>query len=424
MLLLCFSHAFAGGGGEETSMLPLLWGLLLLSFAYLSAHFVVERLQRHYLFSSGAEYIALGIGLSYIAVFKDDKTYLPAITFAIGWIGLIYGLNLDFRTIFLRAGAALRMALTEVVVIGIGITVLGTVFFREFTDSDDFTGICCGAMLGCVALATSTSAVQTVEKRFPSLQTHVLSLLRKGATLNNIFAIVFFSIVVCTYQRENINPDFYAITPFLGGSMLALFTFMGGALLALLYVAFLLSDNSENSRFLALTGIICFAAGSAFFVDLPVLAVTLALGVVLANTRHRDAIHNMTLGAKKPAILLLLIFSGVQVDTVSWLKGGALCLGFWGIRFVLKAFSSWLSSYGSSMRSDLFRGHLSQGEVSLAIALAFKLMLDGNGEAVDLAYVAALFSVALNELISPRWLRSLLVDIGDIREDLVNAKEG
>ena len=51
-------------------------------------------------------------------------------------------------------------------------------------------------------------------------------------------------------------------------------------------------------------------------------------------------------------------------------------------------------------------------------------MLDDNGEAVDLAYVAALFSVALNELISPRWLRSLLVDIGDIREDLVNAKEG
>ena len=106
------------------------------------------------------------------------------------------------------------------------------------------------------------------------------------------------------------------------------------------------------------------------------------------------------------------------------MDGTALCLGFWGIRFVLKAFSSWLSSYGSSMRSDLFRGHLSQGEVSLAIALAFKLMLDGNGDAVDLAYVAALFSVALNELISPRWLRSLLVDIGDIREDLVRAKEG
>ena len=60
----------------------------------------------------------------------------------------------------------------------------------------------------------------------------------------------------------------------------------------------------------------------------------------------------------------------------------------------------------------------------MAIAISFKLMLDGGGEAIDLAYVAALFSVALNELISPRWLRALLVDIGDIREDLIEAKEG
>ena len=75
------------------------------------------------------------------------------------------------------------------------------------------------------------------------------------------------------------------------------------------------------------------------------------------------------------------------------------------------------------MRADLFRGHLSQGEVSLAIALSFKLMFDGS-EAVALAYVAVLFSFALNELISPRWLRDLLVDIGEIRDDIPAVQEG
>ena len=123
--------------------------------------------------------------------------------------------------------------------------------------------------------------------------------------------------------------------------------------------------------------------------------------MLLANTKHHSAIHNMTLGAKKPAILLLLVFAGVQIDSVSWFKGTALCVGFWGLRFVLKAFSSWLTSYGSSMRADLFRGHLSQGEVSLAIALSFKLMFDGS-EAVDLAYVAVLFSFAHYLLDRPR----------------------
>jgi hypothetical protein len=96
-------------------------------------------------------------------------------------------------------------------------------------------------------------------------------------------------------------------------------------------------------------------------------------------------------------------------------------LGFLVFRFLLKALSSWLSSYGSSIRSDVFRGNLAQGDISLAIALSFYFI---EGPAADMAYAVAIFSVAFHELFSPRWLRGLLIDIGEIREDISILREG
>ena len=169
MWLLWIDGAWASaGGGEEVSMMPLLWGLLLLSLAYLSTHFVVERLQKKFLFSSGAEYIALGIGLSYMAVFKNASVYLPAITFAVGWVGLTYGMNIDLRKL-LRSGSPVRLALTETIVVGFGIAAMSTIFLREFSSSDPKMCLACGAMLGTAALSTSHSAIEVIEKRFKNI---------------------------------------------------------------------------------------------------------------------------------------------------------------------------------------------------------------------------------------------------------------
>ena len=54
--------------------------------------------------------------------------------------------------------------------------------------------------------------------------------------------------------------------------------------------------------------------------------------------------------------------------------------------------------------------------IALAIAITFRLFF--SGEAVDLAYTVVLCSVAVNELLGPRLLRGLLVDAGEIREDI------
>ena len=68
------------------------------------------------------------------------------------------------------------------------------------------------------------------------------------------------------------------------------------------------------------------------------------------------------------------------------------------------------------MRKDLFRGLLAHGDVTLAMAVSFRLVYEG--EAANLAYTVVLGSVIVNDLIAPRLLRGLLADEGEIQREL------
>ena len=418
--LLLLSDALASGGGvAEAPMIPLLWGLFLVGFVYLTAHFVVERLQKRYLFSSGVEYIALGVGLSYLAVFHNRETYIPAITFAVGWIGLLFGLKLSLGTL-LKNGAALRLALTEFVFVGLGLGGAFSVLLYFFVEPDLSSCVICGGILGATALATSTSAIDVVRQRFPTVESHVITLLHQGTQINNVLAILFFGVLLCTYRREHILGELYQNVQLKGGMLIALVTIAFGFLLSKLYSVFLIENDSDNSRFLAIAGFVCFAAGAAVYVELPVLLLMMFMGLGFAK-KHKKGIIEMMKTSRKPIVLILLIFAGVQLEPVSWGTASWMFLGFLVLRFLCKALSGWLSSYGSTIRGDIFRGNLAQGEISLAIACSFQLI---EGPAAQMAYVLAISSVAFYELFSARWLRGLLIDIGEIREDISIIREG
>ena len=87
---------------------------------------------------------------------------------------------------------------------------------------------------------------------------------------------------------------------------------------------------------------------------------------------------------------------------------------------VVRTGAKWLASaiagWGTSLRKDLFRGLLAHGDVTLAMAVSFRLVYDG--EAAKIAYSVVLGSVILNGLIAPRLLRGLLVDEGEIQREL------
>ncbi len=396
--------------------------LILLAFvavAYLLTHFVVDRLQRRFLFASGLEYILLGVLLGpNLHVLTDLDSLAPVIAFGAGWIGLLYGMEVELpvgrRASSAEAGRTMRLAGVESAITGCGVAAAAAAVFRsgafvgEISSDEAWLS---AAVMGCAAAAGSSSAVDLLLSRYHEVATRLLPLLRRTARLGDILAIAAFGVLMCRFHHGDAaleNPP--------DPSTWVLLTAGLGLSLGALFVVFLGDDDSENSRFLALVGIISFASGAAFFLDLSALTVNLLLGVVLVHSRHGEAIHSTLAGTQKPASLILLVFAGVLWTPVPALPAIALSVGFIVLRFVCKALGCWIASMGTSLRDDLVRGLLAQGHVALAIALMFRLVY--SGPAVDLAYTAILASVVFYELIAPRVLKGLLIDAGDLRHDV------
>lgn len=409
----------AGGGDQGISTV-----LVLLAFvtgAYLIAHFVVDWVQRRLLVVSGLEYVVLGMLLGPVVVpqlhaFADLTSLAPVIAFAAGWIGLLYGMELDLRTMLAIPDRSLRVAVVESLVI-ISLVTGGALWLFHSpmlaVEEVDPRRLWLSALvLGVAAAAASSSAVDLLSVRYPDIETQLLPLLRRTARLEDLLAIAVFGVLYCVFHEGVTNTehppafsDWILLTLGLGISLGVLFTLF-------------LGDGAEN-RFLALVGIILFASGAAFFLNLSVLVVNLLLGVVIVNTRHGKGVFETLQRTQKPVRLILLVFAGALWVPVPLGPAVVLTVAVIGLRLLGKTVACALASLGTSLRNDLFRGLMAQGDVAVAMAISFQLVYDGP--TVDLAYTAILASVVFYEAIAPRLLKGLLVDAGELRQDVDTA---
>jgi len=419
--------AHGGGGG---SMVTVLFLLAVVIGAYLLTHFVVEQLQRTYLLVTGVEYMLLGVVLGPNVVeqvhpFTDLRALGPVFAFAAGWVGLLYGMELDLRSLLASADRSIRLALADALVTGAGTTALALLVFRTgwlFEPGSDSELWPAAMLLGCAAGASSSSAVDLIRSRYADLPTQLLPTLRRTARLGDLFAIAAFGLIFCIFHegetllsREPVWSDWLLISIGLG------------LLLGMVFMSFLSEDEGSNDAFLAMVGILLFASGAAFFLHISALLVNLVLGVVVVQTAKGLAVRRQLEATEKPVKLVLLLFAGALWTPVAPLPALLACVGYIALRMVTKAVGSYLATVGTPLRGDIFRGLLAQGNVAVAMAVSIKLVYDGP--AVDLAYTAILVSVAVHEIIAPRMLRGLLVDAGELHQDVLpsqprHAQEG
>ncbi|TNE86514.1 MAG: hypothetical protein EP330_22510 [Deltaproteobacteria bacterium] len=414
----------AGGGGHgpaaegEDPMLLVVFVVLAVGVAYVATHTIVERLHRRYLFVSGIEYILLGVLLGpYVPgvhAFEDMTGLSPIIALGVGWVGLVYGMDLNLRELVEARDSSAWLGTIEA-----GLTLCLVTLFSHEILAGGFLGpitgeqawICAG-VLGCTAAAGSSSAVDLLEQ-YHSRPDGLIPTLRRASRVGDLISIGAFGVLFATYHQGLSNTP----RPLVASEWF-LITIVTGAVLGMLFTVFLGEHEGEddNQSFLAMVGIIALACGAAFFLNLTPLLVNLVLGVVLVNTsRVGEQIRNSLQSSSKPLTLLLLIFAGAKWTPVEVIPAVGLALSYLALRTAAKIFSAWLASLGRDLRRDLFRGLMAQGDVAIAMALSFRLVYEGP--AVDLAYNAILFSVVLNELIAPRILNGLLIDAGELRHD-------
>lgn len=412
--------AYAASGSAQDDSTGELGTVVLLvvviGVAYVLAHNVVERLQRRFLVVSGAEYLLLGflLGPAFPAIHALDNIsgLLPIIALAAGWVGLLRGTDFDFASLQRLDPATWRIVFLHHLLPGLAVGAGSYYFFTEtgwvFTSSRE--AALSAAALACFAAADSAEPFDLLARRY-EISGRLAPLLRNGTRLGDIAVILAFGLIFCVFhenapQAQDYSPSLWAwVTVLLGGA------------LGFLFSLFLAGDESDNSRFLALVGIIAFASGGAYFLELSPLAVNLSMGFVLVNfARGGQLLHTTLESTERPMAIVLLIFAGALWEPTPLVPTLVALGGFLAARTGAKWLASAIAGWGTSLRKDLFRGLLAHGDVTLAMAVSFRLVY--QGAAANIAYSVVLGSIILNDLLAPRLLRGLLVDEGEIQREL------
>jgi len=408
-----------GHGADDAGLGGVLVILGMVGVAYLIAHFFVDWVQNRFLVVSGLEYVLLGALLGpavlvEVNVFKDLTALAPIIAFAAGWVGLLYGMQFERTSLMAVSDRSIRLGVADALGTAITVTTGAWFLFESGLLGVPFSGNeakVAAAAMGCAAAAGSTSAVDLLRLRYPGLETNLLDLLGRSAKTGDVIAIIAFGLIFCFFHEGTVRlgqvpdeTDWLVTTVVLGG------------VLGILFTAFLGGESDENTRFLALTGIIIFASGAAFFLNLSALLLNLILGAFIVNGRSGEGVYNTLIGTMRPIRLILLVFAGALWTPVDPTLAVILAAAYILVRLVSKMVSDWAASLGNPLRSDIFRGLMAQGDVAIAMAISFQIVYDG--ELIDLAYTAILISIVIHEFIAPRILKGLLVDAGELRQDV------
>ena len=402
-----------GSAGELGTVVLL---VVVIGVAYVLAHNVVERLQRRFLVVSGAEYLLLGflLGPAFPAIHALDNVtgLLPIIALAAGWVGLLRGTDFDFASLQKLDPATWRVVFLHHLLPGVAVGVGSYYFFTQsgWVITSPRDAALSASALACFAAADSAEPFDLLARRY-EISGRLAPLLRNGTRLGDIAVILAFGLIFCVFHEN--APEAQDYSPALWAWVTVL---LGGAL-GVLFSLFLAGDESDNSRFLALVGIIAFASGGAYFLELSPLAVNLSMGFVLVNfARGGQLLHTTLESTERPMAIVLLIFAGALWEPTELVPTLLALGGFLVLRTGAKWLASVIAGWGTSLRKDLFRGLLAHGDVTLAMAVSFRLVYDGD--AAKIAYSVVLGSVILNDLMAPRLLRGLLVDEGEIQREL------
>lgn len=395
--------------------------------AYLATHFVVDRLQRALGIATSLEYLLVGLLLTPLSIplfglelpgipaFQTVDYLLPLVALAAGWVGLLQGLNTDLATITSFRDGALRVVLLEAVLVVVPVAavtwwVLTSGWVSGVSTSNAWMA---ASVAGLVAWAGAENAVDLVKRQYGAAG-DTLDLLGRAVRLSDMMSIVGLGIVFALFHDRVGNAQLLRDpTPV----EWAVLTAGIGVGLGVLFAFFLDDDDSQGSMLLALTGIIAFASGAAWYLELCPLAINLVLGLLLANLspvapRLRKALANT---ARPSALVLLLMAGALWNSSAPWLPVLTLTAVFVGVRAGGKVAASALASFGTPLRGDLFRGTLGQGHLAIAMAVSVRIVFEGP--AIDILYSSLLLSMIFHEIMAPRLLKGLLVDVGEIRRE-------
>lgn len=406
-------------------MNPLIGALLLILIGLLGAQISFGQrrapLGPRLIFATGTHFLFLGfiLGAEGFGLITRDliDDLFPFLALGLGWIGLLFGMQLD-RTQLRRFPAAfLRFTLLQAVC---ALTIFAVLGFLLFGALDiDLT-----LRLRVVLLAAATACISTPAGIALIRHNYLLSgktseLLLFVASLDAIVGIVALQLIYALYHPSGLLAGASGA----GGLEWLAAALAIGITLSVLFLWLSRPKPERDDVVLFLLGLVVFGAGAGLHLGLSPLFICALVGAVLGNLSPlRRRVYAVLEAWEKPIYVVLLILAGALLTFETWLIVPATVLYFL-LRLGSKLAGGWITARtvptDFRVPGSIGLGLISQGGISVAMvisaALTYGLLRRPADAAIDLLFSTVVLGVVVSELAGPFLSRSLLRRLGEVK---------
>ncbi len=371
---------------------------------------------------AGAAIGPAGLDVIDAAIFAEVR---PLLVVALGWVGLIVGLQLRLRVLQAVPKVVWRWVLVDAAVsasiaIALGLAACGWWIEGFFELAAESPGLVIAIVPAIAALAASNLGwapeTRSLRIELSDRTRRIAVLVSAGAGLASVIAVATLGLTALPIAETTEAVSFDARLGLVRLGVLA-----GIALLAGTAARFLLGSIERNSpqMLVVLLGLVCLVGGIADAAGIPPLLSGLLAGVVIANLPEgpsRELESVLRRGETAGAILLYAVAGVLATFEPGW---GAvlLALGLAASRTLLK--TAWMSAALRGGGEELPRGTplrlatVRQAPIAVAIAVSLVLVEDSQLSRTILSVVV--LTGLLSSLVAP--LRSLQRILGERRDE-------
>ena len=393
-------------------------GILLLVVLALAGHRksfarIAPPKTRRFFFLTGTEFLLVGYLLSDAFLGILDAATLdrvrPFLILGLGWIGLLLGIQLEWRAL----GMFGRASYVWVLLYGCGVLLLVSVglygLFQLWFPSDPQIGLAV-AVLAVTALCTAQASIALWMQHAPKPKRPLGLMLQFVSSISDVLAIILFGLLVGFYQpaKGGIGLPLLPLEKFV-------FSLLLGVLMGILLLILFRTRLGEVDKILIVIGLVLFGGGMAYLLGISPLLVYLVAGVIPANFSLRsDETFQLLMRIERPLYLIFLMIAG------AYLRIGSPFVVLFAVAYtVIRAFSQIVA--GGAFLGRVFQdaayprtramgwGLLSQAGIGVALAVHFHLWMADPSALPILkdTFSVLLLAILINELISPLGLSLL-----------------
>jgi hypothetical protein len=350
---------------------------------------------------TGTEYIFMGVFLGKMGFNLIDPkiviSLLPFLYFGLAWIGFLFGLQFDFKSIknlprFFFSISAIQALFTFIIV-----TPVIFFSFKAFSSLPDNTILIISLALGSASVCSAQSALAIVCNNYRFNNRKLFKLLNYISGIDGIFALAFFSLTFFIFPFS-VSTKFDLLDS-LEWILLALII---GMVAAFIFLILSKTKFSQQEFVVFIIGTVLFGGGLAMKTNHSPLLIGFICGLITANfCRHRLRAIEIMIHSEKSIYIIMLVIIGagwsLKFDFILIITGFYFLSRLLGkLVGVGAATSSFPCGFRVPRTSGL--GLLSEGGFAVAIIISFSIFYPSLS---DYLVTVVILSMILNELISP-----------------------